>query len=111
MARFTAIITSCAVLLMTGPAVLAADRGPGVLELFSSGGCRGDTDYDLAACIQARLNRTARCVGSTVEERLECLERRMAAQESEIWRLRRELDHVTSPRVHPLATLAPQSGD
>jgi hypothetical protein len=52
-------------------------------------------------CILMQRAGAAPCTGS-VEERLACLENKIARQAREIARLSSEVDRLTNPRVHPL---------
>jgi hypothetical protein len=66
-----------------------------------------ETAPDVMACIAAEIEKLAPCIG-TVEERLACLDRKMAAQGSEIYLLRRQIEERTSPQVRPLGSATDQ---
>jgi hypothetical protein len=52
-------------------------------------------------CIAAELQRMVPCKGS-VEERLNCLEAKIAQRDEELRRLRLEFEHARRPRIQQL---------
>jgi hypothetical protein len=63
--------------------------------------CVGLRDAALAYCLALEMERPVSCRG-TVEERLTCLEQRIAKQQREIAALKRSLHDLTTPRIRPL---------
>jgi hypothetical protein len=97
MPRLTAVLLSCAFLLTHSAAMADAEEDAWALQF-----CRGSmSDYAIAVCRHLEYAAGKPCTGS-VEERLTCLDARVARQTREIVRLRYELDRLRTPRVHPL---------
>ena len=70
--------------------------------LRAASACKRETsDFERVLCLQAALEVSEPCTGK-VEERLACLEGRIAKQAREIVRLQYELDKLNRPRVQPL---------
>src|ERR1041385_1772987 len=63
--------------------------------------CMGLHGAALHHCIAAELERTAPCKG-TLEERLNCLEAKIAQQDSEMQRLKWKFQRSRDPRIQPL---------
>lgn len=102
MRNFLTILLPCVFALSAMPIALAAtedtERAP---TLFYFSGCGGLPAGEQQYCLALEFRRIGPCTGS-VEERLACLDRRIAEQEQEMMRLKRELERQTTPRIHPL---------
>lgn len=94
-----AILLSCALLAFQNAA--AAEPVNERLQQAISA-CRGEMPgLARMQCLQAAFAAAESCTG-TVEERLTCLESRIAKQAREIVQLKYELDKLNRPRVQPL---------
>ena len=97
MLRLTALLLPCVFLLTQSAAAADPEESAWALQY-----CRGPmSDYAITVCRHLEYAAGKPCTGS-VEERLTCLDARVARQTREIVRLRFELDRSRTPRVHPL---------
>jgi len=107
MLRSLAVFVACVLFLSLSSAMATADDNgkfvpvPAPPALSPVSACAGLPPAELAYCRGLQISRRAPCTG-TVEERLICLEQRLAFQEREITMLRSSIEDMSSPRIRPL---------
>ena len=109
MVRLSVVVLTC--VLASASSVNAAEQpaplGPPPLSLqgppqLRDARCTGASAAEQAYCRALKLSKTQSCRTGSVEERLECLERKLALQAEEIESLSRFVQEFTTPSVKPL---------
>jgi hypothetical protein len=98
-------IVPCVLLLGISQGAAANEEAPAPapappVDLYVSD-CSDFPAADEAYCQSVQFSRFLPCTGS-VDERLDCLEKRVRDQQYEMIMLRRALDDLRRPRVRPL---------